>query len=71
VKEICKGFIRGIIIDISAGALSILWTHNQIMGVLIFASLTINMVLADLLGLLCRFFSKKIKLDPRTARRLF
>ncbi|MDR2812576.1 MAG: magnesium transporter [Puniceicoccales bacterium] len=64
VKEICKGFISGIIIGISAGTLSVLWTHNRIMGLLVFASLTINMVLAGLLGAFVPIFLKKMKLDP-------
>ncbi|MDR0418509.1 MAG: magnesium transporter [Puniceicoccales bacterium] len=64
VKEICKGFISGIIIGIAAGMLAILWTHNQIMGILVFASLTVNMVLAGLLGAFVPIFLKKMKLDP-------
>jgi large subunit ribosomal protein L13 len=64
VKEICKGFIGGIIIGISAGILSILWTHNRIMGVLVFVSLTINMVLAGLLVAFVPIFLKKMKLAP-------
>ncbi|MDR2200729.1 MAG: magnesium transporter [Puniceicoccales bacterium] len=64
VKEVMKGLVNGIIIGSLAGILAMLWTKKLLMGILVFSSLTINMVIAGLLGAFVPIFLKKIKLDP-------
>ncbi|MDR2806702.1 MAG: magnesium transporter [Puniceicoccales bacterium] len=64
VKEALKGLVNGFIVGAVAGILSLLWTHNLLMGLLLFSSLVINLVIAGLLGAFIPIFLKKIKLDP-------
>jgi magnesium transporter len=64
VKEILKGLSNGLIVGGVAGALAILWTRDFAIGILLFSSLTINLVIAGLLGAFVPVFLKKIKLDP-------
>jgi magnesium transporter len=64
VKEILKGLVSGVIIGTLAGAMAILWTRELIMGLLVFSSLTINMVIGGILGAFVPIFLKRMKLDP-------
>jgi magnesium transporter len=64
VKEILKGLVSGLMIGTMAGVMAVLWTGKVIMGLLVFSSLTINMIIGSVLGAFVPIFLKRMKLDP-------
>ncbi len=67
LKEIMVGVIIGAVVGIVTGFIAYIWVGKWFFGVLVFAALLGNMIVACMMGLLIPIGLKLLKLDPALA----
>lgn len=70
-KEIGLGFIDGSILGIGAGLILAIMYSNPFLGVIMFFSMVLNMVLAGIVGFLIPLILDRLNLDPAAASSIF
>lgn len=71
VKEIALGFFDGAVIGLFAGAVLYLKYHNFYLGLIIFAAMILNMMIAGVVGFLLPLVFDKMKIDPAISSPIF
>lgn len=64
IKELGVGFLNGVLWAIVVGLVAYAWFGNQILGMVIGASILLNLLVAPLAGMLIPLVLNKLKLDP-------
>ena len=67
VKEGAVGILNGFVLGLLLGTLAALWKHNVWLGLVVGAALTLNTIVAVLLGGLIPLALKRMKMDPALA----
>lgn len=67
VKEGAVGIMNGIILGILLGAIAVLWKGNFYLGMVVAVALSVNTIIAVLLGGLIPLVLKGLRLDPALA----
>ena len=70
-KEITVGLNNGIIIGVIAGTVAYLWKGNYMLGLVLGAAMTINVVVAGIVGTLVPLILKRFNVDPAIASSIF
>lgn len=63
-KEIGLGLLDGAIIGIITGIILAIWFQNAFLGIIMFFSMILNMIVAGITGFLIPLFLDKIHIDP-------
>ncbi|MDD7363116.1 MAG: magnesium transporter [Peptoniphilus sp.] len=71
VKEICLGLFNGAVIGLFAGVVLYLKYHNAYLGLIIFAAMILNMMIAGIVGFLLPLLFDKAKIDPAISSPIF
>ena len=71
VKEIMVGLNNGIVTGIIAGTVAYLWKGNYMLGLVLGSAMTINIVVAGIVGTLVPLILRKINVDPAIASSIF
>ncbi len=71
LKEIMVGLNNGIVTGIIAGTVAYLWMGNYMLGLVLGAAMTINVVVAGIVGTLVPFIFKRFNVDPAIASSIF
>ena len=71
LKEIKVGINNGIAIGIIAGTVAYLWKGNYMLGLVLGGAMTINIVVAGVVGTLVPLILKKLNVDPAIASSIF
>lgn len=67
VKELVVGLLNGLAIGLVVGAIAWIWKQNLALGVVVFASMLLNMVAAGLAGVAIPFGLRALRIDPALA----
>jgi magnesium transporter len=67
VKEGAVGLLNGVVLGILLGALAYAWKHNVYLSLVVATALSLNTVVAVLVGGLIPLLLKRLKLDPALA----
>lgn len=70
-KEACAGTINGVITGFCAGLAATLFGAPPILGVILAASMIINLFVAGFFGALIPFVLKRLRIDPAVASSVF
>lgn len=70
-KEIGLGLLNGAIIGIGAGVILAIMYSNPFLGVIMFFSMILNIILAGITGFLIPLILDKINIDPAVASSIF
>lgn len=70
-KEIFLGLFHGAVIGLLTGAIFIYWHKNVYLGIILFFSMILNMIIAGTMGFLIPLVLDKLKLDPAAASAIF
>ncbi|MDO4779035.1 MAG: magnesium transporter [Tissierellia bacterium] len=71
IKQILIGIFNGAVIGILAGIILYFMYGNMYLGLIIFASMIANLVLAGIVGVLTPLILKALKIDPALASAIF
>jgi magnesium transporter len=71
LKEIKVGINNGIATGIIAGTVAYLWKGNYMLGLVLGGAMTINIVVAGVVGTLVPLILKKLNVDPAIASSIF
>lgn len=71
LKEIGLGIFDGAVIGFFAGIVLYLKYHNVYLGLIIFAAMILNMVIAGIVGFLLPLLFDKLKIDPAISSPIF
>ena len=71
LKEITVGLNNGIVIGVIAGTVAYLWKGNYMLGLVLGAAMTINVVVAGIVGTLVPLILKRFNVDPAIASSIF
>ena len=71
LKEIKVGISNGIVTGIIAGTVAYLWKGNYMLGLVLGGAMTINIVVAGIVGTLVPLVLKKLNVDPAIASSIF
>ena len=71
LKEITVGLNNGIVIGVIAGTVAYLWKGNYMLGLVLGAAMTINVVVAGIVGTLVPHILKRFNVDPAIASSIF
>ena len=66
-KEVVLGILNGAIIGLVMAIIAIFWTSNYAIGLVIFISMIITLMVAGLTGTMTPLALKKLKIDPAVA----
>jgi magnesium transporter len=67
VKEGAVGILNGVILGILLGGLAFVWKHNLYLSLVVATALSLNTIVAVLVGGLIPLLLKRLKLDPALA----
>ncbi len=70
-KEIAIGLLKGLVIGTVVGLVALFWQDDWSWGLVVFAALTLNMVVAGAVGSLIPIGLRAAKLDPAVASGIF
>ena len=70
-KELLKGTINGFVVGILGGIISIIMTNNLMMGLTVFLSMSLNVLLSGFVGAIIPLFLKKLNFDPAQSSYIF
>ncbi|MDR3143482.1 MAG: magnesium transporter [Puniceicoccales bacterium] len=70
-KELCKGLYNGLMIGLLTSFIAGLWTHNPMVGVVLFLAMSLNMGLAGLAGAFVPLFLQSLHFDPAQSSYIF
>jgi magnesium transporter len=70
-KEITIGLVKGLCIGTVVGAIALLWQGDWTWGLVVFAALALNMVVAGAVGSLIPLGLRGMRLDPAVASGIF
>ncbi|MFQ5559376.1 MAG: magnesium transporter [Nitrospinota bacterium] len=71
MKGFLVGLMNGFIVGILMGVISYLWEGNLTLSAVMFAAMVLNLIVANLFGILIPLFLKKIRIDPAIASSVF
>ncbi len=71
MKEVIIGTMNGFLFGVLVGLLASLWTGSWIIGTVIILSMTLNLFMAGLFGVLVPLTMKSLKADPALASGVF
>ena len=71
LKEIGLGIFDGAVIGFFAGVVLYLKYQNVYLGLIIFAAMILNMVIAGIVGFLLPLLFDKLKIDPAISSPIF
>lgn len=70
-KEITIGLLKGVVIGAFVGAVALVWQGDWSWGLVVFAALALNMIVAGAVGSLIPLGLRRLKLDPAVASGIF
>jgi magnesium transporter len=70
-KEISIGLLKGLVIGSCVGLVAYFWQDDWTWGLVVFAALTLNMIVAGAVGSLIPIGLRALKLDPAVASGIF
>ena len=71
LKEARVGLIAGVIVGLAVGLISYAWFGNIFLGVIVFAAMIVNLILACLFGSIIPLGLRKLNLDPALGSSIF
>ena len=71
LKEVSAGFLNGAITGVIVALVATLWSGNPLLGLVLFAAMVINLVIAGFFGALIPLTMKALGKDPATSAIIF
>ena len=71
LKEVSVGLLNGAICGTIMGTLAVLWLKNVWLGLIMFASMILNLIIAGLFGALVPLVLRTFRLDPALGSSIF
>jgi magnesium transporter len=70
-KEIGVGLLNGLLVGGVMGGVSYLWNQNLWLAVILWMAITLNLVIAGLVGSMIPIILRKLKFDPALGSSIF
>jgi magnesium transporter len=71
LKEIGAGLLNGVITGVIVGIIAFIWQGSALLGIILFAAMVINLLVAGLFGAIIPLFLKALRIDPAIASSIF